>query len=61
MLIAALLVPCALATVVGLVLLYPPGGPAAADDVTAVRVDGHVTTATEGPCTEDPSAAGCCG
>jgi hypothetical protein len=46
-LIAALLVPCALATVVGLVVLYPFGEPAPADDVTTARVDGHVTTATE--------------
>jgi uncharacterized membrane protein len=58
-LIAALLVPCALATVVGLVVLYPFGEPAPADDVTTVRVDGHVTTATETACSDDPNADGC--
>jgi len=57
--IAALLVPCALATAVGLVLLYPFGEPAAADDVGAVRVDGHVTSATETFCGDDPGAEGC--
>ncbi|TQM44474.1 YibE/F family protein [Pseudonocardia cypriaca] len=59
MLIAALLVPCALATAVGLVLLYPFGESAPADDVTAVRVDGHVTTATETACSDDPNAQSC--
>ena len=59
MLIAVLLVPCALATAVGLVLLYPFGEPAPADDVTAVRVDGHVTTATETACSDDPNAQSC--
>src|SRR5688500_580530 len=42
-LIAALLVPCALATVLGLVLLYPFAAPPAADETAPVRVDGHVT------------------
>jgi uncharacterized membrane protein len=59
MLIAALLVPCALATVVGLVMLYPFGEPAPADDVTALRVDGHVTAAAETACSNDPGAEGC--
>jgi uncharacterized membrane protein len=59
MLIAALLVPCALATAVGLVLLFPFGEPAPADDVATVRVDGHVTAATETACTDDPNAEGC--
>jgi uncharacterized membrane protein len=58
-LIAALLVPCALATVLGLVLLYPFGESPAADETAPVRVDGHVTAATETACTDDPVAEGC--
>jgi uncharacterized membrane protein len=58
-LIAALLVPCALATVLGLVLLYPFDGPPPADGVTTMRLDGHVTSATETACSDDPAAAGC--
>jgi uncharacterized membrane protein len=59
MLIAALLVPCALATVLGLVLLYPFGEPPPADGVTTVRLDGHVISATETTCSDDPAADGC--
>jgi uncharacterized membrane protein len=59
LLIAALLVPCALATVVGLVLLAPGAGPATDEDSTVPRVDGHVTAAVETPCTDDPAADGC--
>jgi uncharacterized membrane protein len=58
-LIAALLVPCALATVLGLVLLYPFAEPPAADETAPVRVDGHVNEATETACTDDPVAEGC--
>lgn len=58
-LIAALLVPCALATVLGLVMLYPFGESPPADDVAELRIDGHVTTATETACSDDPGAGGC--
>jgi uncharacterized membrane protein len=58
-LIAALLVPCALATVLGLVMLYPFGESPRPDDVTTMRIDGHVTTATETVCSDDPGAEGC--
>jgi uncharacterized membrane protein len=48
--IAALLVPAVLATIVGLLVLYPFGSrPASA---SAPRVDGHVTAATESACAE---------
>jgi uncharacterized membrane protein len=57
-LIAALLVPCALATVVGMLLLAPTDGPGAADTALP-RVDGHVTAAVETECTDDPAADGC--
>ncbi len=59
LLIAALLVPCALATVLGLVMLYPFGESPRADDVTALRIDGHATSATETACSDDPVAEGC--
>jgi uncharacterized membrane protein len=58
-LIASLLVPCAIATVLGLVMLYPFGEQPPADDVVELRIDGHVTTATEIPCSDDPGAQGC--
>lgn len=59
--IAALLVPAALATLVGLVLLFPfgarpvatPGGAA------APRIDGHVTGAVETGCADAASGGGC--
>ncbi|MFD1530069.1 YibE/F family protein [Pseudonocardia aurantiaca] len=58
-LITALLVPLAVATLAGLILLHPAAGsaPPAAD--AAARFDGHVTTATEAPCSEDPTDTGC--
>jgi uncharacterized membrane protein len=59
LLIAALLVPCALATVLGLVLLYPFGESRPADETAPTRVDGHVTSATETVCADDPVAEGC--
>lgn len=59
LLIAALLVPCALATVLGLVMLYPFGGSPSSDEPTAVRIDGHAIAATETACADDPVADGC--
>ena len=59
LLIAALLVPCALATVLGLVVLYPFGQSPPADETAPTRVDGHVTSATETVCADDPVAEGC--
>jgi uncharacterized membrane protein len=58
-LIAALLVPCALATVLGLVVLYPSGGTSRVDEPPASRVDGHISAATETACSDDPGADGC--
>ncbi|MGI5128759.1 YibE/F family protein [Pseudonocardia sp. CA-107938] len=57
--IAALLVPAALATAVGIVLFAPWSGFARTDAAAAAgpRVPGHVTAATEVPCdTADPGA-----
>jgi len=56
--IAALLVPCALATVLGLVVLSPWNGPPTSDEAT-IRIDGHVTAAAETACLDDPGADGC--
>ncbi|OLT02820.1 hypothetical protein BJF90_28770 [Pseudonocardia sp. CNS-004] len=56
-LIAALLVPCAVATVAGLLLLAPTGPGPAAD--ASPRIDGHITAAEEtaAPTTRWPRAA----
>jgi uncharacterized membrane protein len=58
-LIAALLVPCALATLAGLLLLVPGGLPEAGADQASPRIDGHVTAAVETTCSDDPTADGC--
>lgn len=59
--IACLLVPAAIATLVGLVLLYPfAGRPAPADGAAALpRVAGEVTAATQADCGNEPGDAGC--
>jgi uncharacterized membrane protein len=56
--IAALLVPCALATVLGLVMLSPWAGPPVSDEATT-RIDGHVSGAVETTCVDDPTAERC--
>jgi uncharacterized membrane protein len=54
----ALLAPCALATVIGLLVLFPShtsGSEAAA----SVRLAGHVTAAVETPCNDDSTSSTC--
>jgi uncharacterized membrane protein len=51
-----LLTPCALATLLGLVLLFPTTSPATDAESAGPRVDGHVTAAAERAC--DPSEPG---
>jgi uncharacterized membrane protein len=58
-LIAALLIPCALATLAGLLLLHPAGGTPPPSEEPSARFAGHVTTATEASCTDDPTGTGC--
>jgi uncharacterized membrane protein len=58
-LITALLVPLAVATLAGLILLHPAAGSAPPAAEAAARFDGHVTTAAEAPCSEDPTDTGC--
>ena len=56
--IMALLAPCALATVIGLLVLFPSqrsGSEAAA----ALRLAGHVTAAVETPCNDDSTSGTC--
>ncbi|GAA3235266.1 hypothetical protein GCM10017691_32510 [Pseudonocardia petroleophila] len=58
-LIAALLVPCAMATLVGVVLLWP-GGPSVAPPATAqTPVQGEVTAAQATDCSPGSGAGGC--
>jgi uncharacterized membrane protein len=57
--ITALLVPFALATLAGLLLLAPSGRPDAAAGAASDRFDAHVTAAVEAPCSDDPTADGC--
>jgi uncharacterized membrane protein len=59
-LIAALLVPCGLAALVGLVLLYPRGGtPAPPAALTQQPVDATVTRASASDCTPGSGDRGC--
>ncbi|GAA1261553.1 YibE/F family protein [Pseudonocardia aurantiaca] len=59
-LIAALLVPCALAALVGLVVMWPSGGrPATADPVTQTPVRAEVTATRATGCNADASGTGC--
>ncbi|MCX6465498.1 MAG: YibE/F family protein [Pseudonocardiales bacterium] len=57
LLIAALLVPCALATLVGVVLLWPGTGPQPVSTQTPVR--GEVTAARATDCTPGSGEGGC--
>jgi uncharacterized membrane protein len=52
-------VPCAVATLVGLILLQPWTDRSAAADEAAPRFAGHVTSAAEAPCGVDPNDTGC--
>jgi uncharacterized membrane protein len=54
--LVALLVPCALLTVLGMVLLFPTERPATDAAAAGPRVDGHVSAAVERPCSDDPDA-----
>ncbi|HYH29320.1 MAG TPA: YibE/F family protein [Pseudonocardia sp.] len=59
-LIAALLVPCALAALVGLVLLWPTGGPpATAQPITQEPVKAQVTATRATDCTPGSGDGGC--
>ena len=58
LLIAALLIPCALATLVGLVLLWPSGA-SSAQTGAQVPVDGEVTAAQATDCTPGSGEGGC--
>ncbi len=59
-LIAALLVPCALATLVGLVLLRPVGGPPPTTQTSTQQpVDARVTSVQAADCTPGSGAGGC--
>ncbi|MHA6625510.1 YibE/F family protein [Pseudonocardia sichuanensis] len=58
--IAALLVPCALATLVGLVLLWPTGGPPpTAGPITQEQVRAEVTATRVTDCTPESGDGGC--
>ncbi|NMH81117.1 YibE/F family protein [Pseudonocardia xinjiangensis] len=60
LLIAALLVPCALATLVGVVLLWPSGGPpSTAQPVSQQPVRAEVTTASAADCSQGSGDGGC--
>lgn len=60
LLIAALLIPCALATLVGLVALWPGGGPpATAQTATAQPVDAEVTATSASDCSPGSGDGGC--
>ncbi|WP_214402341.1 YibE/F family protein [Pseudonocardia lacus] len=48
-----LLTPCVLATLVGLVLLYPAAAPAVDAESAGPRIDGHVSAAAERACDEE--------
>ncbi|HZG92114.1 MAG TPA: YibE/F family protein [Pseudonocardia sp.] len=58
-LLAVLLVPFALATVVGLVLLHPFDRTPVDDATSGPRVDGHITATVERPCDDEPGSIGC--
>jgi uncharacterized membrane protein len=60
-LIAALLVPCALATLVGLMAMWPSGAgrPATANPVTQTPVRAEVTATRATGCNADASGTGC--
>jgi uncharacterized membrane protein len=59
-LIAALLVPCALATLVGLVVLWPSGGPpATARPGSQEPVKAQVTATRAADCTQGSGSGGC--
>jgi uncharacterized membrane protein len=59
-LIAALLVPCALATLVGVVLLWPTGGPPGTAQASAQQpVQAQVTAARATDCTPGSGDGGC--
>jgi uncharacterized membrane protein len=59
MLLALLLVPCALATLVGLVLLRPTGGPAAATAPLQQPVQGRVTAVQTTDCSPGDGQGRC--
>ncbi len=60
LLIAALLVPCALATLVGLLLLFPYGGvDTPPSQALQLPVHGVVTSAVAADCTDGGGAGGC--
>ncbi|NMI01251.1 YibE/F family protein [Pseudonocardia acidicola] len=60
LLIAALLVPCALATLVGLILLRPTGSPpATAPSAHQQAIDAQVTAARASDCTPGSGTGGC--
>ena len=48
-----LLTPCVLATLVGLVVLFPTSSPATDAEASGPRFDGHVSAAAERACDED--------
>ncbi len=57
-LIAALLIPCALATLVGVLLLWPSAGPPAQEGAQ-VPVDGEITAAQAADCSPGSGDGGC--
>jgi uncharacterized membrane protein len=59
LLIAALLVPCALATLVGLVLLWPTSGPPATTYQSQEQVRAQVTATRATDCTPGSGSGGC--
>ncbi len=59
LLIAALLVPCALATLVGVVLLWPTAGPATGTIGAQVPVRGEVTSIRTSDCASGSGDRGC--
>ncbi|MHA6794893.1 YibE/F family protein [Pseudonocardia bannensis] len=59
LLIAALLVPCALATLVGLILLRPAGGPPAGLQAGGQPINARVTATQAVDCTPGSGAGGC--
>lgn len=61
MFIAALLVPCALATVVGVVLLWPRQGPPATTQQPGTPVDAQVVATQRADCTPGDGTGACLG